>query len=141
MTARREVEIRVHIPEGKGNGVSDVLALLRDRQLPTFTRSCCAESRGMMMLLTTSRPEEVLKALEDAGYACDLQPVVLLGPTPYQPGKTAQLMTELGRQGVGIRYSYLSSVDPERCFMVLGTPDCERVLALCGEPVDPAKKH
>jgi hypothetical protein len=94
MTARREVEIRVHIPAGKGG--PDVLALLADHQLSALTRSCCADREGLLVLLTSIRPEVVQQVLEAAGYICQAHPVVLLGPMTYRPGVTARLFAELG---------------------------------------------
>ena len=137
MSARRKLEIRVHIPRSRG-GVMDVLGLLSHHQLPTLTRSCSADGEGLLLLLTTSRPEDVQQVLTKAGYRCETQPVVVLSIGEYQPGPAAHLTTTLGSQGVGIRYSYLSSIDAEKCFMVLGTTDNERALQLFGVPLDPA---
>jgi hypothetical protein len=128
MTARRETEIRVHIPAGKDG--PDVLALLADHQLSTLTRSCCADREGLLLLLTTIRPEEVQQVLEAAGYHCHAHPVVLIGPTTYRLGVAARLLAELGQQGVDIRYSYLSSIAPERCFVVVETSNDERAMEI-----------
>jgi hypothetical protein len=44
-------------------------------------------------------------------------------------GVAARLFVELGQQGVGIRYSYLSSIiAPDCCFLVLETTNDERAL-------------
>ena len=126
MTASREVEIRVYIPTGKEE--PDVLALLADNQLTVLTRSCCADRAGLLLLLTTSRPEEAQQVLKAAGYICETHPVILLGPAPYQPGVAARLLTELGNQGVNILYSYLSSSAPDRCFVVVETTNDERAV-------------
>lgn len=69
MIASREVEIRVRIPSSKG-GAADVLALLADHQLATLTRSSCADCDGLLLSLTTSRPQEVQQVLEAAGGDC-----------------------------------------------------------------------
>jgi hypothetical protein len=127
MTARREVEIRVRLPKTTG-GPSEVLALLADHQLATLTRSCCADHEGLLLLLITSQTEEVQQVLEAAGYRCHTHPVVLLGPTTYRPGVAARLFAELGQQGVDIRYSYLSSIAPDRCFLIVETTNDERAL-------------
>jgi hypothetical protein len=66
--------------------------------------------------------------LEAAGYRCHTHPVVLLGPTTYRPGVAARLFAELGQQGVDIRYSYLSSIAPDRCFLIVETTNDERAL-------------
>ena len=129
MTARREVEIRVRIPNGKGNQ-TDILALLKNHRLPTLTRSNFADRHGLMLLLTTSRPEEVKEVLEAAGYHCRTHPVVVFGPSTYQPGVVARLVAELGLQGVGIRSSYLSSTTPDNCFLVVQTTDDKRALEM-----------
>jgi hypothetical protein len=127
MTVRRELEIRVRLPKTTG-GPAEVMALLEQRQIPTLTRSCCADREGLLLLLTTSRPEEVQQVLEAAGYCCQMHPVVLLGPTAYRPGVAARLFGELGQQGVDIRYSYLSSSAPDCCFLVVETTNDERAL-------------
>ena len=127
MTARREVEIRVRLPKTTG-GPAAVLALLADHQLATLTRSCFADREGQLLLLITSQTEEVQQVLEAAGYRCQAHPVVLLGPTTYRPGVAACLFAELGQQGVDIRYSYLSSIAPDCCFLVLETTNDERAL-------------
>lgn len=127
MTARREVEIRVHIPDGKGELV-DILALLAEHHLATLTRSCSADQEGLLLLLTTSRPEDVQAVLKAAGYRCEVHPVLLVGPTSSRPGAAARLLTELDKQGVGIRYLYLSSIDPDQCFVVVETTDDEWTL-------------
>jgi len=127
MTARREVEIRVRLPKTTG-GPAEVLALLADHQLATLTRSCFADREGQLLLLITSQTEEVQQVLEAAGYRCQAHPVVLLGPTTYRPGVAARLFAELGQQGVDIRYSYLSSIAPDCCFLVLETTNDERAL-------------
>ena len=126
MTARREVEIRVRIPADKGG--PDVLALLADHQLSTLTHSCCADREGLLLLLTTSRPAEVQQVLAAAGYICQAHPVVVLGPTTYRPGAVARLLTELGQQGVNMRYSYVSAIAPDRCFLVVETTNDARAL-------------
>ena len=127
MTARREVEIRVRLPKTTG-GPAEALALLADHQLATLTRSCCADHEGLLLLLITSQTEEVQQVLEAAGYRCHTHPVVLLGPTTYRPGVAARLFAELGQQGVDIRYSYLSSIAPDRCFLVVETTNDERAV-------------
>jgi hypothetical protein len=127
MTARPELEIRVRIPSCEG-GLEDALALLVDHQLSTLTRSCCADREGLLLLLTTIRPEEVQQVLEAAGYICQTHPVLLLGPTIYRPGVAARLLAELGQQGVDIRYSYLCSKAPDLCFVVVETTNDERAL-------------
>jgi hypothetical protein len=129
MNARREVEIRVRIPSGTDGSV-DVLALLADHQLDTLTRSCCADSEGLLLLLTTSCPNEVQQVLEGAGFACQTHPVLVLGPTTYRPGVAARLLAELGQQGVDIRYSYLCSIAPDVCFMVVETTNDERAVKI-----------
>jgi hypothetical protein len=129
MTARREVEIRVPIPAGKG-GPADVLALLVDHHLPTLTRSCTADRQGVLLLLTTSRPEEVQQVLEAAGYQCHTHPVVVIGPYAYQPGATARLLSDLIGQGVNVTASYLSTVAADQCFVVVRTTNDDRMLEL-----------
>ncbi len=127
MTASHEVEIRVRIPSSEG-GLADVLALLANHQLATLTRSCCADREGLLLLLITSQTEEVQQVLEAASYHCHAHPVLLLGPTTYRPGVAARLFAELGQQGVDIRHSYLSSIAPDRCFLVVETTNDERAL-------------
>ena len=127
MRARREVEIRVRLPKNS-SGTTEVLALLAQHQLPTLTRSCIADREGLVLLLTTGRLEAMQQVLKTAGYHCQTHPVVLVGPTAYRPGAAARLLAELGRQGVTIRYSYLTAVEPDQCFVVVETTDDERTL-------------
>ena len=127
MTARREVELRVRLSKNSGDP-TEVLVLLEQHQLPTLTRSCVADRDGLLLLLTTDRAADVREVLELAGYDCQTHPVILVGPTAYQPGAAAGLLAELERQGVNIRYSYLTSIDSNRCFVVVETTDDERTL-------------
>jgi len=127
LTTTRGIEIRVHIPYGKSE-LSDVLTLLAEQRLPTVTRSCTADQAGVILLLTTSQPEEVQRVLSAAGYRCETQSVILLGPTSSRPGAAAGLLLKLARRGVDIQYSYLSSIDPERCYLVFKTTDDEQLL-------------
>ena len=127
MTTTREIEIRVHIPYGKSD-MADVLTLLEQNHLPTVTRSCMANQTGVILLLTTSQPEEVQRVVSAAGYRCETQSVILLGPTSSRPGAAAGLLLKLARQGVDIQYSYLSSINRDQCYLVFKTSDDDQML-------------
>ena len=127
LTATREIELRVHIPFNKSE-LTDVLTLLTKQHLPTVTRSCTADNSGVILLLTTSQPAEVQRAVRAAGYRCESQTVILVGPTSAKPGAAARLLVELERHGINIQYSYLSSIDSDRCYLVFKTTDDEQLL-------------
>jgi len=129
MTACSKVEIRVRIPSNKGRP-ADALALLADHHLPTLTHGYLADREGLLLLLTTTRTEEVRQVLEAAGYDCQMHTVVLLGPATYRPGVAARLLAKLEHAGVDIRCSYLSSSAPDRFYLIVETTHENRTLKL-----------
>ena len=54
----------------------------------------------------------------------------------YRPGQAAVMMTALDEQGVEVRYSYLSSIDPRNCFMILETTNNDRALEVFGQSTE-----
>ena len=127
LQATREIEIRVHIPDGKSE-LTDVLTLLTKEQLPIVTRSCTADRTGVILLLTTTQPVAVQQAISAAGYRCETHPVILVGPTSARPGAAARLLFELEQQGVNLQYSYLSTIDSNHCYLVCKTADDDQIL-------------
>lgn len=129
MSARRETEVQVFLPNGN-RGLPALTALLQDHNLQTWTLSCRAERQGMAVLLTGNRSDKILEVLRSAGYECHANPVVLLGPAPYQPGVAAHVWMSLREGGIQVLYSYLASSPGDQCFLIFRTSDDERALQL-----------
>lgn len=129
MTARSTLELQVRLPKTTA-GPAELLALLEQHQIPTLTHNCIADHDELVVLVTTSRPDEAQQVFDSAGYRCQARNVVLLGPTTYRPGMIAMLLKKLAEHGVEIRYSYMSSIAPDHCFVVVETSNHERTLEI-----------
>lgn len=129
MKARRGTEIAARISKQFGDSIA-ALNLLEQQRLTVLTRSCYADREGMVFLVTTEQPAEAREALENAGYRCQTNSVLLVGPMPYRPGMAVHFCNELASHGIQVRYTYLSSETGNRCFMVFNTSDDEQALRI-----------
>lgn len=136
MLARREIELRLHLPHA-GGGSAKPLFLLRRAGIPILTRNCYRDRQGLVLLLTTTAPEAAQRMLADAGYRCHAEPVVLIGPAAAAPLLAAQLCRRLMECGIGILYSHLCSVRRRGCFVICKTTDDERALQAAHELLVP----
>lgn len=121
--ARKEVELSVRIGDVPG-GLGKVLAIIARRHVNVLAYCSYTDHRDAVVLLVTENPVEAKLALEEAGFQCKANSVVLVGATD-QVGAAAKLGASLGDAGVNILYSYASSSGTDQFFAVFKTADDE----------------
>ncbi len=119
--ARRETEISVLVghepPEASATGV---IAWYSDIKVVTM-RSYC-DRDGVVLLLVTTKAVKTSQVLKAAGFQCQFNPVVLIGPI-YRSGWASPIGDELTNAGIEVLYSYTSHIERDRHYLVFKTSD------------------
>ena len=121
--AHRETEISVvvgHEPEGAS--ATSVIAWYSDIKVVTM-RSYCNRD-GVVLLLVTTNAAKTAQVLKDAGFQCQVNPVVLIGPI-NRSGWASPIGAELTNAGIEVLYSYTSHIDRDRHYLVFKTSNDE----------------
>ncbi|MCG3150102.1 MAG: hypothetical protein PCFJNLEI_03573 [Verrucomicrobiae bacterium] len=124
--ARKEIELAVRLGNEAG-ALGRVLALVAQHGVNILAYCAYSERREGVLLLVTDNPLTAKIALQDAGYDCRANSVVLVGATD-QVGGAALLGARLGHAGIDILYSYASSAGGDQFFAVFKTSDDQRAL-------------
>ena len=124
--ARRETEISVLIghepPEASATAV---IALHPDIEVLTM-RSYCNRD-GVVLLLVTTNAVKTTRVLKAAGFQCQINPVILIGPI-NRLAWVDQIGVELANAGIEVLYSYTSQRDCDRHYLVFRTSDDDRAI-------------
>ena len=119
--ARRETEISVLIGQEPPNA-SATAVIARYPDIEVFTiRSYCNRD-GVVLLLVTTKAAKTARVLNAAGFQCEANPVVLIGPI-NRSGCAAPIGTELTNAGIEVLYSYTSHKERDRHYLVFKTSD------------------
>ena len=119
--AHRETEISVLIGhEPPEASAAAVLAWYPDIEVVTM-RSYCNRD-GVVLLLVTSNAVKTAQVLKAAGFRCQVNPVVLIGPL-NRSGWASPIGVELTNAGIEVLYSYTSHIDRNRHYLVFKTSD------------------
>jgi hypothetical protein len=123
---RREIEITVRIgSELIGMSVLGVIAWHPD--IEVLATHLYRDHDGFKLLLVTTNPQKVFHILGAAGFRCNTNPVVLVGP--LRNLELGSLIgAELAASGIQILYSYASRVGVDHQYLILKTADDERAI-------------
>lgn len=124
--ARKEVEIAVRVNNSPAI-VQEVLSILAARSLKVLAYCTYTERDDLVILLVTDDALLAKDALQNAGFACKANSVVLVGAA-HELGSTALIGAHLGVSGVEILYSYSSWLGGDQSIAVFKTTDDERAI-------------
>jgi hypothetical protein len=124
--ARQETEIAVlvgHEPEGPS--ATEVIAKYSDIEVFTM-RSYCNHD-GIVLLLVTTNAVKTSHVLKVAGFQCQVNHVILIGPL-NRTGWAVPLGVELAEVGIEVLQSYTSHRQRDRHYLVFKTSDDDRAI-------------
>ena len=124
--ARKAVEISVRVGN-KPAIVQEVLSALAARGLNVLAYCTYTERDDLVILLVTDDALVAKDALQNAGFSCKANSVVLVGAA-LELGSTAIIGAHLGMSGVEILYSYASRLAGDQSLAVFKTTDDERAI-------------
>ncbi len=124
--ASKEVEISVRVGN-KPAAVQEVLSILAARGLNVLAYCTYTERDDSVILLVTDNALVAKDALQNAGFSCKANSVVLVGAA-HELGSTAIIGAHLGLSGVEILYSYSSQLGSDQSIAVFKTTDDERAI-------------
>ncbi len=124
--ARREIEISVRIGQEPHNA-SATTVIARHPDIEVFTMRSYCNRDGVVLLLVTTDALKTSQVLKVAGFQCEINPVVLIGPI-NRSGWAAPVGTELADAGIEVLYSYTSHKDRDRHYLVFKTSDDHRAI-------------
>lgn len=124
--ARREFELSVRVRNQPGV-VGKVLTKIAEAGVNIVAFCTYHTQDDLVMLLVTDDPHLARASLEQAGFACTIQPVVIVGGEDHV-GAVAQLGALLGDAGIQILYSYASSAGQGRFIAVFKTSNDARAI-------------
>jgi hypothetical protein len=124
--ARQEIEIAVLVGhEPAGTSATAVIAKHSDIEVFTM-RSYCNQA-GIVLLLVTTNAVKTSHVLKVAGFHCQVEHVVLIGPL-NRSGWTVPLGIELAEVGIKVLHSYTSHRERHRHYLVFKTSDNNRAI-------------
>jgi hypothetical protein len=124
--ARKEVEIAVRVGNRPTAG-PEVLSTLAARGLNVLAHCTYTERDDLVILLVTDNALLAKDALQNAGFSCKANSVVLVGAS-HELGSAAIIGAHLGLSGVEILYSYASWLGGDQSIAVFKTTDDERAI-------------
>lgn len=124
--ARRETEISVVIGhEPPEASATEVIAWYPDIEVFTMRTYCNRD--GVVLLLVTTNAAKTTQVLQAAGFQCQVNPVVLIGPI-NRSGWVDPIGVELANAGIEVLYSYTSHRERDRHYLVFRTSDDDRAI-------------
>ena len=123
---RRETEISARIgTELPEVGATAVIAWYPDVEVFAM-RSYCNHD-DVVLLLVTTNAAKISQVLRAAGFQCEVNPVVLIGPL-NRSGWVAPVGVALANVGIEIHHSYASHREQDRHYLVFKTSDDNRAI-------------
>ena len=117
----RETEISVVIGhEPPETSATVVIAWYPDIKVVTM-RSYCNRD-GVVLLLVTTNTVKTTQVLKAAGFKCQVNPVVLIGPI-NRSGWASPIGVELTNAGIEVLYSYTSHIERDQHYLIFKTSD------------------
>jgi hypothetical protein len=124
--ARKEVELAVRFDNQPG-AMARVLEVIAQARVNVLAYCSYSDRDQFVILLVTEDPHRAKTALQQAGFDCRANAIVLVSDTD-RIGAAAQLGAHLGSAGISILYSYASSGGSDRFFAVFKTMDDEAAI-------------
>ena len=123
---RRQMEIVVHV-NNKPASVAEVMVAASAPPVEILASCFYWEHDGTVVRLVTEDPQRTRRALASAGFLCQTDSILLLGPY-NQPGVVTQAAARLAAVDIGVVYSYVSWSERTGTFAALKTTDDDRAL-------------
>lgn len=121
--ARREVELAVRTSNQPGT-MGRVMAAVSGAGVNVLAYCTYSDRDEFVILLVPEDPRQAKLCLEQAGFDCRANPVVVVGATD-RVGAAAQLGSHLGHAGIDILYSYASAAGHGQFIAVFKTTNDE----------------
>jgi hypothetical protein len=134
----RETELTIPIQDTLG---AEELVLSTVTEQGTSVRALCSynDRDRTMMLLVAEDPPRARRALEDAGFDCSANPVVVVG-LENRIGAIDQLGHHLHDAGIDILHSYASYTRHDEAFAVFKTRDDARAIKILQDGLNSAAR-
>ena len=124
--ARRETEISARIgPELPDVSATAVIAWYPDVEVFAMRSYCNRDD--VVLLLVTTNAAKISQVLNAAGFQCEVNAVVLIGPL-NRSGWAAPVGVALANAGIEIHHSYASHRERDRHYLVFKTSDDNRAI-------------
>ena len=124
--ARRETEISARIGhEPPEVSATAVIAWYPDVEV--FAMRSYSNRDGVVLLLVTTNAVKISRVLKAAGFQCEVNPVVLIGPLD-RSGWAAPIGVELASAGIEVLSFYASHREPDRRYLVFKTSDDDHAI-------------
>ena len=107
--------------------VERVLEALAAGDVQIHSQSAYHDHNDTVILVIVEDCGPALRALQAAGFAATCTPIIAV-QSGYALGVPARLGATLAHAGIGIQYSYATSVNPEELLTVFKTVDDERAI-------------
>jgi hypothetical protein len=119
-TVSRNTELAVRVHKFH-EALATILSLLAAAGIRLLARGIDADRRGNILLLLTDDTPRAKSVLEAEGYSCWLDDVLWVEYPQYRLGSAARLCQEIEHAHVAVERIYVSTVQSNRCFVVLKT--------------------
>jgi hypothetical protein len=131
--ARRQTEISARIGhEPPEVSATAVIAWYPD--IEVFAMRSYSNRDGVVLLLVTTNAVKLLHILTAAGFECEINPVVLIGPLD-RSGWAAPIGVRLANAGIEVLSFYTSHKEPDRRYLVFKTSnDDHAIQVLTSDP-------
>ena len=126
--ARKEIELSVRIGN-RPRELAGLLSAISAEQINILAYCAYSDRDEGVVLLVTEDTLRTQQAIEQAGYLCKTNPVLVVG-APDRVGAVAALGTRLGAAGVNILCSYASADGRGRFCAVFKTNDDDLALQI-----------
>ncbi|HUI06081.1 MAG TPA: hypothetical protein VL486_03665 [Verrucomicrobiae bacterium] len=130
MIATKQIEMMVRVPNGPA-ALGRLIAVVSSCGTEVLAACSYWDQAGPVVMLVTENPRRATCTLEDAGFKCKSNEVVLV-ETPDKPGLAALLGQRLAAAGVNILYSYAFRSERHQSYVVFKTSDDDRALYIIG---------
>ena len=131
--ARRQTEISARIGDEPPE-VSAMAVIAWYPDVEVFAMRSYSNRDGVVLLLVTTNAAKISHVLTAAGFHCEVNPVILIGPLD-RPGWAAPIGVRLANAGIDVLSFYASHKEPDRRYLVFKTSDDDRAIqVLTSEP-------
>ena len=128
ISVHEQVEIAVHL-NNETASVGKVMVAATAPNVEILASCFYWQRDGAVVRLVTEAPQRTAQALANAGFECETESILLIGPMK-RPGVAAQMSVQLAGAEIGILYSYVSWSERTEAFAVFKTTDDDRALCV-----------
>jgi len=124
--ARLEIELSArigHVPPD----VSATAVIAWYPEIEVFAMRSYSNRDGVVLLLVTTNAVKLLHVLTAAGFECEMNPIVLVGPLD-RSGWAAPIGVRLANAGIEVLSFYASHKEPDRRYLVFKTSNDDHAI-------------